>query len=206
MRAAVILRIVSGRIRPGRLDAVTEAYTARYHPVAMATPGLDRFFVGVRPMADEHQLASMTVWQTVEAALAAYAGDLSAVRTLDDRSHGEELTNVDYYEVEDGVVQRDGVEAAFLRLTAGTVARGLDADIQQELRRRLHTLPDELAEGYVGRRVLGDVVEISFASTWSGDRDRASLDAPIWPEISSRYDKFRVDVFDIILSGTPARA
>jgi hypothetical protein len=157
-------------------------------------------------MADEHQLASMTVWQTVEAALAAYAGDLSAVRTLDDRSHGEELTNVDYYEVEDGVVQRDGVEPAFLRLTAGTVARGLDADIQQELRRRLHTLPDELAEGYVGRRVLGDVVEISFASTWSGDRDRTSLDAPIWPEISSRYDTFRVDVFDIILSGTPARA
>lgn len=202
----MILRIVSGRIRPGRLDSVTEAYTARYHPVAMSTPGLDRFLVGVRPMAEEHQLASMTVWQTVEAALDAYAGDLSAVRTLDDRSHGEELTKVDYYEVEDGIVQRDGVEPAFLRLTAGTVARGLDADIQQELRRRLHSLPGELAEGYVGRRVLGDVVEISFASAWSGDRDRASLDAPIWPEISSRYDKFRVDVFDIILSGTPARA
>jgi hypothetical protein len=202
----VILRIVSGRIRRGRLDSVSKAYATRYHPVAMATAGLDRFVVGVRPIADEHELASMTVWQTVDAALAAYAGDLSAVRTLDDRSHGEELTNVDYYEVEDGVVQRDGVEAAFLRLTAGTVARGLDADIQQELRRRLHKLPAELAEGYVGRRVLGDVVEISFASAWSADCDRASLDAPIWPEISTRYDKFRVDVFDIIARGTPGLA
>jgi hypothetical protein len=148
----------------------------------------------------------MTVWQTVEAALAAYAGDLSAKRTLDDRGHGEELTDVDYYEVEDAVVHHDGVEPAYLRLTAGTIARGLDADIQQELRRRLGDLPAELAEGYVGRRVLGNVVEISFVSTWSAARDRGSLAEPIWPEISTRYDAFRMDVFDIISSGTPARA
>jgi hypothetical protein len=202
----VILRIVSGRIRRGRLDSVAEAYATQYHPVAMGMAGLDRFLVGVRPHGEEHKLASMTVWQTVEAALAAYAGDLSAKRTLDDRGHGEELTHVDYYEVEDAVVYHAGVDAAFLRLTAGTIARGLDADIQQELRRRLDELPAELAEGYVGRRVLGNFVEISFVSTWSAARDRGSLDAPIWPEISSRYDAFNVDVFDIISSGTPGRA
>jgi hypothetical protein len=201
----VILRIVSGLIRHGRLDSVAEAYATTYHPVAMGMAGLDRFLVGVRPHGDEHKLASMTVWQTVETALAAYAGDLSAKRTLDDRGHGEELTDVDYYEVEDAVVHHDGVDPAYLRLTAGTIARGLDADIQQELRRRLSDLPDELAEGYVGRRVLGNVVEISFVSTWSAARDRDSLSDPIWPEISTRYDGFRIDVFDIISSGTPGR-
>ncbi|HZC33211.1 MAG TPA: hypothetical protein VE640_07995 [Candidatus Bathyarchaeia archaeon] len=202
----MILRIVSGRVRQGRLEAVIEAYRTGYHPVAMATPGLDRFLVATQRVGDEHELASMTLWQTVEAALDAYAGNLSAIRTLDDREHGEELTHVDYYEVEDAVIRHDGVDAAFLRLTAGTVARGLDADIQQQLRRRLEGLPPELAEAYVGRRVLGEVVEISFVSTWSGARDRDSLDAPIWPDISARYDAFRVAVFDVISSGSPGQA
>jgi hypothetical protein len=201
----LILRIVSGRVRHGRLKAVTDAYTNSYHPVAMRTAGLDRFLVGLRPFDDDHGFAAMTLWSTVEAALEAYAGDLSAMRTLDATHHGEELDRVDYYEVDDAVVRRDGVEASFLRLTAGTVARGLDADIQQELRRRLVTLPDEVAEGYVGRRVLGDVVEIAFVSTWSSAQDRETLEAPIWPDISSRYDTFRVSVFDIVLSGTPVR-
>jgi len=202
----VILRIVSGRVRQGRLEAVTDAYRTSYHSVAMATAGLERFLVATRPVGDEHELASMTLWRTVEAALSAYAGNLSAIRTLDDRGHGEELTHVDYYEVEDAVIRRDGVDTTFLRLTAGTVARGLDADIQQQLRRRLAGLPPELAEAYVGRRVLGDVVEISFVSTWSGARDRESLDAPIWPDISTRYEAFRVAVFDVISSGSPGQA
>ena len=125
------------------------------------------------------------------------------MQTLDAKSHGEELTHVDYYEVDDATIHREGVEASHLRLTAGTVARGMDADIQQELRRRLGELPPEVAEGYVGRRVLGDVVEIAFVSTWSAGPDRSRLEEPIWPQISSRYDTFRVSVFDIVLSGTP---
>lgn len=199
----MILRIVSGRIRKGRANAVARAYKKSYYPVAMRTPGLDGFVVGIAPTDGDHAIAAMTRWRTVEAALAAYEGDLSAMRTLDARTHGEELTHVDYYEVDDATIQREAVEATYLRLTAGTVARGLDADIQQELRRRLVDLPPELAEGYVGRRVLGDVVEIAFVSSWSAGRDRSQLEAPIWPEISSRYDTFRVNVFDIVLNGTP---
>jgi len=199
----VILRIVSGRIRPGRLASVSDAYRTRYNDVAMGTAGLDRFLVATRPVGDEHELASMTLWRTVEAALAVYQGNLSAMRTLDDREHGEELTNVDYYEVDDGVLRHDGVDSAFLRLTAGTVARGLDADIQQELRRRLVDLPADVAEGYVGRRVLKDLVEIAFVSTWSPGTDRRSLDESIWPEIASRYDAFRIAVFDVLLFGRP---
>ena len=205
MRVAVILRIVSGRIRPGRLASVSDAYTTRYNDVAMDTAGLDRFLVATRPVDEGHELASMTLWRTVEAALAVYQGNLSAMRTLDDREHGEELTHVDYYEVDDGVLRHQGVESAFLRLTAGTVARGLDADIQQELRRRLVDLPADVAEAYVGRRVLKALVEIAFVSTWSPGTERPPLKDPIWPDISSRYDAFRIAVFDVLLSGTPAR-
>ena len=109
----------------------------------------------------------MTVWSTVEAALAAFEGDLSAVRTLDGVGHGETLSRVDYYEVDDGAARRRPGTATRLRLTAGTVARGLDADIQQELRRRLSELPAEAIDAYVGRRVLGDAVEIALVTTSS---------------------------------------
>ena len=199
----MILRIVSGLIRKGRADAVARAYKKSYYPVAMRTPGLDGFVVGISPLNGDHAIAAMTRWRTVEAALAAYEGDLSAKRTVDAKAHGEELTHVDYYELDDATIQREGVQAIRLRLTAGTVARGMDADIQQELRRRLGELPPEVAEGYVGRRVLGDVVEIAFVSTWSAGPDRSRLEEAIWPQISSRYDTFRVSVFDIVLSGTP---
>ncbi|HEX5824485.1 MAG TPA: hypothetical protein VFY18_08520, partial [Candidatus Limnocylindrales bacterium] len=187
------------------LDAVTKAYATNYYPVAMRTAGLDGFLVAIQPLGNGHGIAAMTLWSTVEAALAAYAGDLSAKRTLDATEHGEELTHVDYYEVDNAVVRHEGVEAAYLRFTVGTVARGLDADIQQDLRRRLLDPPGELAEGYVGRRVLGDVVEIAFVSTWSAAQARQSLDEPIWPAVASRYDTFRVSVYDITLSGAPGR-
>jgi hypothetical protein len=198
----VILRVVSGRVPPGQTDAVVEAYRRDYVPVAAATVGLDRFLVGVRPAAEgDHALAAMTVWRSVEAALAAYGGDLGAVRTLDGRSHGERLTRVDYYEVdEEAALIRKGTPT-HLRLTAGTVARGLDADIQQELRRRLPQLPAEAIEAFVGRRVLGTAVEIALVTVWSGVPQRVSLDAPIWPAISNRYDTFEIQVLDVVLAG-----
>jgi hypothetical protein len=143
----------------------------------------------------------MTIWSTVEAALAAYEGDLAAVRTLDARSHGETLSKVDYYEVDEGGARREIGEPTRLRLTAGTVARGLDADIQQDLRRHLPELPVEAIEAYVGRRVLGAAVEIALITTWSAAPAGVALEAPLWPAIADRYDSFRVIVHDIFVQG-----
>jgi hypothetical protein len=201
----LILRVVSGRIPPGQLEAVVEAYRRDYVPAAQATVGLDQYLIAARPAPDGgHELAAMTTWTSVEAALAAYGGDLTAVRTLDGRSHGETLTSVDYYEIDEGGARREPGAAALLRLTAGKVARGLDADIQQELRRHLADLPAEAIEAYVGRRVLGDAVEIALVTTWSSAPEGIALDAPLWPSITSRYDTFRVAVHDIHLHGTGA--
>ena len=202
VRDAVILRVVSGRVPPGQLDAVADAYRRDYVPVASATEGLERFLVGARAIASGHALAAMTLWSSIEAALEAYGGNLTAVRTLDDASHGERLTRVDYYEVDTGTeLHRPDVEARFLRLTAGRVARGLDADIQQELRRNLPTLEPEAVDAWIGRRVLGADVQIAFASTWSAVPENRSLEDPIWPAISGRYDEFRVEVHEIVLQG-----
>jgi hypothetical protein len=204
MRAPVILRVVTGRVPPGALDAVVESYRRDYAPRAAATAGLDLYVVAARPATDGgHELAAMTLWTTVDAALAAYGGDLTVPRTLDGQNHGETFTGVDYYEIDAGGARRragSGARAR-LRLTAGTVARGLDADIQQELRRRLPDLPDEALDAFVGRRVLGADVEIALVTTWSAAPEGVDLEAPIWPSISDRYSAFRVGVHDVLLDG-----
>jgi hypothetical protein len=201
MRALVILRVVSGRVPPGELDAVVEAFGRDYVPVARTRVGLERFMVAARPAPDGgHELAAMTLWSSVEDALAAYGGNLTAARTLDGRSHGETLTAVDYYEIDAGGARRGPGTPTRLRLTAGTIARGLDADIQQELRRNLPDLPDEALEAFVGRRVLGADVEIALVTTWSAATG-VDLEAPLWPSISSRYSAFRIAVHHVLLDG-----
>ena len=104
----------------------------------------------------------------------------------------------------EGGARRGSGEATWLRLTAGTVARGLDVDIQQELRRRLPELPDEAVEAFVGRRVLGADVEIALITTWAAVPDGMPLDQPLWPSISDRYDTFRIEVHRILLEGVGA--
>jgi hypothetical protein len=201
----VILRIVHGRLGDDVLDTVVGAYRRDYLPVAARSEGLERFAIGSRFAADGgYQLAAMTLWTTVEAALAAYDGDLTRPRTLDGQAHGETLTRVDYYEVDAGAAIRRAGSPQHLRITAGSVARGMDADIQHELRRRLPELPAEAVDAFVGRRVLGNDVEIAFVSTWAGVPDGWSLDDPVWPAISERYDKFRIGVYDLFAEGTGA--
>ena len=198
----MILRVVSGRIRPGELDAVSRSFRIAYTPVAAATRGLRRYVVGVRPSDDGgHRLAAMTIWDDLDGALAAYGGELSTPRTLDGLDHGARLDRVDYYEVETARARIDERVPTRLRLTGGTVARGLDADIQQELRARVPDLPDAAIEAYVGRRVLGRVVEIAFMSTWAQAPAGLALDAPLWPAISDRYETFRMELDDVILEG-----
>jgi hypothetical protein len=205
VRAPVILRIVSGRAPAAALDDVVAAYLRDFVPVAESAAGLDRYLVATRPVAGgEHEIAAMTVWASVEAALATYGGDLARLRTIDGRTHGERFTGVDYYEVDlDGGRRAGGASATAtrLRLTAGTVAHGLDADIQQQLRRHLPDLPPEAVDAFVGRRVIGSVVEIALVTTWSEAPAGIDLAQPIWPSISDRYDSFRLGVHDIVLSG-----
>ena len=201
----MILRVLYGRIPAGTLDAVRAALEADYVPTAPTHDGLDRFLVATRPDGDGHEIVLLTIWADVGAAMAAYGGDLSALRTHDGRNHGETLERVDYYEVEITETRQTAGTPRRLRLTAGTVGRGLDADIQRALRNRLQELDPEVVDAWIGRRVLGGSVEIAFVSTWADPPEGRRLDAPIWPDISAQYDTFTVAVFDVLLEGAMGR-
>jgi hypothetical protein len=198
----VILRIVRGRVEADRLDGVIEMFDEPFREAARSTPGLVRFHVGVRSAnPDERELVVVTFWATVEHALEAYGGSLDAVRTLDWAGDPAALREVAYFEVDESTLRRSDAEATILRLTVGRVARGLDADIQAELRTRMHALEPEMSEAYVGRRILGSEVEIAFISAWGREPALRSLDDPFWPDISARYDDFHVATYEPIASG-----
>ena len=199
----MILRVVNGRVPEGQLAAVRASLERDYVPAARRQPGLDRFLIATRPDGSGHEIALMTVWTDVESALAAYGGNLAAVRTLDGVAHGELLESVDYYEVGPEEIRRGDGQPRHLRLTAGTVGHGLDADIQRELRSRLGELETELVDAYVGRRVQGASVEIAFVSTWSAPPAGRALDQPIWADISAQYETFVLRLFDVLLEGSP---
>jgi hypothetical protein len=206
----MILRVVHGRIPGGKLETVRAALEVDYVPRARACAGLDRYLVAIRP-ADEgrgdegHELALMTVWLDVASALAAFDGDLTAVRAIDNIDHGEILERVEYYEVEIGATRRTAGVPARLRLTAGQVGKGLDAEIQHQLRGRLDDLEPEVVDAYIGRRVLGSRVEIAFVSTWSATQSGRRLEEPVWPDISAQYETFEIRVFDVLLEGRSDR-
>ena len=199
----MILRIVRGLVADGDVAGLREAFATSYEPVARATPGLVRYHAAQRPDGDIHRLVVVTFWASVDAALAAYGGDLDTPKTLDGAERRATLTEVTYFEVDESQLRRSDVHPTVLRLTVGRVAQGIDAGIQAELRSRLHELDDGLSEAYVGRRFVGTDVEVAFVSTWSEAPAGRSLDQPIWPDISARYDVFVVETFVPILSGPP---
>ena len=187
----MILRIVRGRFAIDRVEGLTAAFDASSDGHARGTPGLVRSHVGVRPLAgDGREVVIVTCWETVDAAIATNAGDVDGVA---------------YFEVDESTLRRSEAAADILRLSVGRVARGMDVDIQHELRERMHLLEPEMTEGYVGRRIIGNDVEIAFISAWEREPDGRSLDAPMWPDISAGYDAFEVATFRPVVSEAAAR-
>jgi hypothetical protein len=203
----LLLRVVTGRIPPDQLAAVTASVRDRYAAAASGLDGLERYLVGTwhhHAPEDGHGIAFMTVWTGVDAASDALGGNLTTLRVLDGVDHGEILERVDHYEVEIVEARRHPGVPRYLRLTAGTVSRGLDADIQRELRSRLGGLGPEVVEAYIGRRVRGASVEIAFVSTWTDEVSVDRLEQPVFPDISAQYDTFWIRLFDVILEGPAA--
>jgi hypothetical protein len=198
----VILRIVRGRVASDRIDGLIATFDEPFRVAARSTPGLVRFHVGVRaPSPGERELVVVTFWATVEHALEAYGGSLDAVRALDWAGDPTALRDVAFFEVDESTLRRSAADATILRITVGRVARGIDPEIQAELRTRMHALEPEMIEAYVGRRILGRDVEIAFISAWQREPRTRSLDAPFWPDISARYDAFEVATFEPIANG-----
>ncbi|MEO5964656.1 MAG: hypothetical protein ABIR11_04265 [Candidatus Limnocylindrales bacterium] len=197
----MILRIVRGHVAADRLPALRDRFLHSYAPLARRAKGLIRFHTAVRPVGDAYDLVVVTFWASIGEALEAYDGALDSVRVLDGLADEAELREVRYFEVDESQLRSSTNDAAYLRLTIGRVTRGADVEIQQELRTRMVTLEATMTEAYVGRRIVGDDVEVAFVSAWVAGGSSGPLDAPIWPDISARYDAFEVALYEPVVSG-----
>ena len=202
----MILRIVRGTVADADMDALRVAATGDYDAAARVTPGLQRYHAATRPTPDGgHELVALTCWEGVDDALRAFDGDLDAARTLAGLDAHADLRDVAYFELDEARERRSDASPKYLRITIGRVARGVDADIQGELRLRMGELGPLVSEAWVARRIIGAEVEVAFISAWEREPDGRSLDAPKWPDISASYDAFEVATFRPLVREAAAR-
>ncbi len=193
----VILRIVRGFVAPERSDALVDAFRARRAEL-VTHAGLLRYHVAWRQVDEGgHELLSMTVWESAEAAIREY-GDLNQPRSLGGLDELAEGTTASFYELDESMLRETGADRGTVRYTAGVIPFGSDVDIQLELRRRMPGIGSEMTEGYVGRRIVGDSVEVAFVSVWQVDRPGQPLDQPLWRDLSTRYSSFEIATFALL--------
>ena len=200
----MILRVIRGRGDSGRVAALQADLASRFpDPGRSGDPA--RYRVGVRPGSPTGGLEVLVlVFWHQHADLAAaderHASVLSVARDI-----GIDELSTAHFEI-DATIREPGVGAhvaarpttseAAIRLATGSFSRqGADIEMQEMLRERAPQLGDEMTEAYVGRRMVGRSVDVTFISCWSRVPPDRNLQDPFWPDIALRYDAFSVEVF-----------
>jgi hypothetical protein len=167
-------------------DALGRVRKGRNRPLAA--------YLGWRVTGDGASVAIVTAWKDAVRALS-FDRD---IRAFDRTLHAPEPV---LYECE--ISDRSPAEEppGVLRIAAGWIERGPEAEIQQELRRRLPGLGPELLDAYVGRRIRGRSVEILLVATWTTEPPDHPLDEPLWPDITARYREFLVETYEPAVCG-----
>ena len=189
----MILRLIRGRAGRAELEALRAALARTLGPDAAEAAGPAHWHMGTRGEGEELELLIMSTWATAEAAARGDARSISPLRLA--QAH---LTRVDveHFEIDDSLQRRSGLDPIAIRVATGRFSHhGTDIEMQDLLRERMPTIGDEMCEAYVGRRLDGLAVEVTFVSLWQrlpGDR---ALEDPMWPDIALRYDSFAVEVY-----------
>ncbi|NJD29554.1 MAG: hypothetical protein FIA92_14840 [Chloroflexi bacterium] len=181
-----------GRVAPGRLVVARQALAAADLLRGEWRPGVVRPHAWVRMGDGPEEL----VWLDFITAP-------SGSRNGDDFSVASRLLapnlaahQVAHFELEQPLIRESAVEPAILRLTVGGFsARGADVRMQDLLRERIPAISREMTEAYVGRRIVGRAVEVTFISTWIRAAADRSLAEPLWPDIAVRYDTFYLGLY-----------
>ena len=198
-----MLRVVWGRVEERRLPALADAFGAATQ--GRPTPdGLIAWHLGMRAVGNHHEVAGVTVWESVENALAAFADDVASNRTLAELDRVATFSGAAVYEIEGASVRAASHETVALRVATGILPSGHETEILSEMRRRLTSIGSDAVEAYVGRRMVGRGVEAVFVSLWEGAPDLRRLDDPIWPDLAELKADFAVRTFVAARGGVSA--
>lgn len=198
----MILRAIRGRASSDELAAFQGALAETLGPDAAERDGPERYHLAARPTAgrgegseQSSELEALVIsrWSSAEAAAGGDARKTSPLVIA--QRHLRDLT-VEHFEIDDSFVRHSETHPVAIRLATGRFSRpGADAQMQALLRERAPLIGDEMTEAYVGRRIVGRAVEVTFVSAWSRPPADHSLEETFWPDIALRYDDFRVEVY-----------
>ena len=196
----MILRAIRGRASAAELAELHDALETTVRSNAGEQAGPDRFHMGSRavkgePGHSDAELEALVIsrWSSPEAARNGDARNRSPLVIA--QRHLRDLS-VEHFEIDDSFVRQSDAHPVAIRLATGRFSRhGADLEMQQLLRQRAPLIGDEMTEAYVGRRMVGSAVEVTFVSAWSRPPADRPLEEAFWPDIALRYDEFRVEVY-----------
>ena len=194
----MILRMVRGRILPGRHEALRAGLVASFSQVR-ELPGLLQAYMALRSSPDGNEFAVVSTWTTPAATMAAFGPEVNRVATVPGVSEHLDFRTVEHFEVDESVVVHADVPPAVARIAVGAIELGGDVEVQQELRRRIPELGAEVVEAAVGRRIRDRMVEVAFVTLWSGRPAGLPLEEPVFPDVAERYSSYSIEVYDEVL-------
>jgi hypothetical protein len=192
----VILRLIRGRAEPDQVESLRAALRGTRGTTA-SVPGPARLHLGTRPAADELDLAMVVFWPSAETLALADETDMSPLRAAQ-RLKLRDL-EVAHFEIDETILRNSAQQPIAVRVATGRFSKpGADIEMQDLLRRRAPLIGDEMTEAYVGRRLVGRAVEVTFVSAWRARPADRSLEETFWPDIALRYDEFSVEVYTAV--------
>jgi hypothetical protein len=198
----VILRVIHGMAGAERLAELATALCVALPDGPSPQPGLDHLHLAHGAVTSlgagdgGPDVVVLAFWESAEAAAAADRRGSSPLTIA-----GRHLRDVavEHFEIDETVHRETGVPPRLLRIATGRFSRpGADKEMLDVLRARAPGIGEPMTDAYVGRRMLGREVEVTFVSTWREAPPDHDLAAALWPDIALRYDAFEVGVFAII--------
>ena len=190
----MILRVIRGRGSDDEILALNAALKIDHDAPGADRAKPERFHVGWRERDDrDREVVVISHWRSAEAVANGDAAGTSPYSLA--RRHLRDV-EVAHFEVDDTVARRSGTQPVALRIATGRFSKpGADSEMQNLLRQRAPLIGDEMTEAWVGRRLIGREVEVTFVSAWGRLPSDQALDVAFWPDIALRYDEFVVEVY-----------
>jgi hypothetical protein len=197
----VILRVIRGRASSAQLQALRTALRDKLGAVGREQAGPVTHHLGARRGGgDTLEWAFVGLWESPEAVTSGDAAGRTALSIATEI--GLEGLDTVHFEIDEPIRGPGSGDAMAIRIACGAFSKaGADIEMLTALRTRVPLLGDEMAEAYVGRRLIGRAVEVTFVSVWRDLPGKAPLDAPFWPDMVVQYDRLAIDVYESV--GTP---
>lgn len=193
----MILRVIRGQATPEQLEGLRATLQEKLGAAVREQVGLWAYHLGARPRDGKLDIAVIALWDSPDAVTSGDANGRSPLTLATEI--GVEGLEVIHFEIDQPSRGPGSNDVVAIRIACGEFSKpGADIGMLNLLRERVPLVGDAMEAAYVGRRLVGRAVEICFVSVWREVPRHPSLEEPFWPDISVRYDRLAIDVYEAV--------